>query len=139
MRNDAEYSELLDGIGAEKVRAGELPETFKELSFNDKYLQLLHSSNYLSKKGTSSYSTNSPNMPPSTTKQTVSAGALIYAGIPLVNQPADPPSPASSPEAAPTPPPNSATPTNGDRTGSMPKSASFLAATKTRYLMRNGG
>lgn len=39
----AEYSELLDQIGAEKVTNGELPATFNDLSFSDKYLKLLHS------------------------------------------------------------------------------------------------
>ena len=38
-----EYSALLDRIGAEKVANGDLPASFNNLSFNDKYLQLLHS------------------------------------------------------------------------------------------------
>ena len=38
----AEYSTLLDQIGAEKVANGELPPEFSELPFGEKYLQLLH-------------------------------------------------------------------------------------------------
>ena len=39
----AEYSALLDRIGAEKMANGELPKTFTALTFAEKYLQLLHS------------------------------------------------------------------------------------------------
>lgn len=39
----AEYSALLDQIGAEKVANGELPAEFNTWSFDEKYLQLLHS------------------------------------------------------------------------------------------------
>ncbi len=38
----AEYSALLDDIAAAKIAAGELPPTFRDLPFSDKYLQLLH-------------------------------------------------------------------------------------------------
>ena len=39
----AEYSALLDQIGAEKMASGELPVNFAELPFNEKYLELLNS------------------------------------------------------------------------------------------------
>ncbi len=38
----AEYSELLNQIGAEKVAQSILPQGFNTLSFDEKYLQLLH-------------------------------------------------------------------------------------------------
>ncbi len=38
----AEYSALLDDIGAQKVAAGILSPDFNDLSFSEKYLQLLH-------------------------------------------------------------------------------------------------